>query len=678
MRNQSITALFLFFFLAETALAQHKNVSTAAEPQWVTHHEYTAAGSSLDKYAEEGNIDLAFESVVNIGEATEYQHHVKKIVSESGVQNASEVSVAFDPSYQHLILHSLRIIRGKESVSKLSLSALKVIQREEDRRSFIYNGEMDAVSVLEDVRVGDIIDYSYSIRGFNPIFKGKYAAFFSTGFSIPVYDLYYKIIVPQTRTVYIKRFNDSIEPVVAVSGSNKTYEWTRTNIRPLKMPDKTPGWYDPYPQFMVTEFSSWKELNEWALQLFPKHTAISPALAALIKKTDAENTTAAAKVQAALRFVQDEIRYMGFEMGEHSHKPAEPSKVLAQRFGDCKEKSYLLCTMLDAMHIEANPVLINTAYKNTISSWLPATINFDHVVTRVLLDGAYYYFDPTIPYQRGDIKQLFFPDYQVGLVVADSTKALTAILYRNTSSVEVKNEFTVAEMYGEGYLKVITANKGSFADDARYSFNNTSNSELLNSYKKFYAAYFPDIIADSLNTADDDSTGIFTTTEYYTIPKFWSKEKDYKKLSVAPFVILSNLVTTTDKQRSMPLRLNYPAVYRETIKINLPENWKFTPGELHVKNSCFTYNFKSGGMLNKAFIEAEYETSKNNVSPEEMKQYFADVDKIDDHSTWDFTYGDKTAEEKDAIADSRKRPLLPFVIVIGVVFGLIYWSQKRR
>ena len=78
------------------------------------------------------------------------------------------------------------------------------------------------------------------------------------------------------------------------------------------------------------------------------------------------NKTDEQKVLSALHFVQDEVRYMGIEMGVNSHKPHAPDAVFAQRFGDCKDKTYLFCTLLQGMNIPAYPVLVNTGFKQRL------------------------------------------------------------------------------------------------------------------------------------------------------------------------------------------------------------------------------------------------------------------------------------------------------------------------
>jgi transglutaminase-like putative cysteine protease len=261
------------------------------------------------------------------------------------------------------------------------------------------------VLFLEDVRKGDIIDYSYSLIGFNPVFNNKYNAFLETQLSAPVGHLFYRIVCPAGRTLYIKNEGTDCKPVITNQGTDRIVQWEFNKVRAVKPQDELPSWYDPTPTVMVGEYSSWNELCQWALPLFSARRPVSPMLTEKI----AEIRVAAGgdpkkKILQSLRFVQDEIRYLAIEMGVNSHKPNDPDKVLAQRYGDCKDKSFLLCTMLQALGIDAAPVLINTGYQNTILGWLPSPLDFDHATVRVRLDGRVYWLDPTIPLQRGDLR----------------------------------------------------------------------------------------------------------------------------------------------------------------------------------------------------------------------------------------------------------------------------------
>ena len=668
---------FATFFFSTPVFSQSEKITVTKEPAWITKNTIDYNKKLLDKDAADGYIDISLEKQVYLAKQSEYIRRSKKIISQAGVQNGSEISISFDPSYEQLTFHSIRIIRNGETLDRLQLSKIKILHQEKELSSFIYNGLLDAILIMDDVRQGDIIEYSYTVKGFNPIFKNKFTSKFHLEYAVPVYEFYYKLIVPQQRKINIKNINNSLLPVESTVNKQHVYEWRKSNIQPLHLQDYTPAWHDPYAQVLLSEYNNWKEVNDWAMELFPVKKELSPALQKKIKEIQSTYITEEERTQASLRFVQDDIRYMGIEMGENSHKPADPSKVFNQRFGDCKEKSYLLCCMLRAMNIDISPVLINTVTKKNTNTLLPSPTDFDHVTVRVKLNNIYYWFDPTIAYQRGNIKNIFYPDYQAGLVIADTTSTLTSIAFRNNSKEHIEEYFKVAAMTGSGTLKVITTSEGNAADEKRNEFNNESISEILTSYKKFYAPYFEDIKSDSLTFTDNDSTGIFTTIEYYTLPNFWKLDKDkVSKFSFSAFVVSNIFRKPKEKDRTMPFWLSFPANYKEELNIELPEDWKVTESETHVKNSSFAYNSKFYCLYNHIHLITEYENYKDHTTREEAPAYFKDLSSFDDLSSFEITSGkEDNAKNK---SDSTINNILSGILLIICFVGGLFWRNRRK
>jgi transglutaminase-like putative cysteine protease len=665
------------FFLSTTLFSQSAKLSVAKDPSWIAKNNIDYSKTSLDKDATEGSLDIYFEAQISLAERSKYIRQSKKIISQAGVQNGSTVSVSFDPTYQQLIFHKIQIIRKGETLNKLELSKIKTVHQEEELDNFIYNGMLDAVLILEDVRQGDIVEYSYTIKGFNPVFKDKYAGEFSTEFSVPVYDLFYRLIVPKDRIIDIKNTNETIQPLITEMNGQQVYDWHKSNIAPLILQDNTPSWYNPYSRISVSEYKSWKEVNDWAMELFPLKKTLSAAaqkkIAEIVKACPGE----AERTMAALRFVQDDIRYMGIEIGRNTHKPADPSKVFAQRYGDCKEKSYLLCCMLNAMNIEACPVLINTSIKKELNNMLPAPTNFNHTTVRVKIDSLYYWFDPTIAYQRGNVKELFYPDYQAGLVISANTSSLVPIPFRTISYQHIKDYFKVNGISGSGTLTVTTSFKGDEADEIRNHFNNESVSEILIADKKFYAKYYEDIKADSLIYTDNDSSGVFTTIEYYTIPNFWTAKKGtLKEFSFSAFAINNVLHRPKEKQRKMPFALLFPASYREDVTVNLPDQWNITAAETHLTNKGFAYNSKFTCIDNKVYLTTNYENHKDFVTIDESPEYFKSLTEYDNNENYIISSGsDISTNKPSALSGKDIRSVAIFVII---VVGFLIWWNKRK
>lgn len=662
-------------------LAQTKKPLVQKEPAWVTITNFDYNDKHLDDQAEDGFVNLVSEKQVSLQQQSTYVKTAFKILSETGVQNSSEVNVNFDPSYSQLIFHTIRIIRGNEIINKLQPSKIKVIQQEDELNRHLYNGSLSAVLFLEDVRKGDIIEYSYTIRGFNPVFKGKYAGIFETSFAVPMYNLYYKLLVPDGRTVQIKNSLTGVAYETNKVGNETSYEWKLNKVPCIHEQDRLPSWYDPYSMIMVSEYKNWKEVSDWASQLFPFNGKLSPGMQNKIKEIQASNATTEKQILAALRFVQDDVRYMGIEMGQNSHRPNSPDKIFTQRFGDCKDKSYLLCTLLRAMGVHADPVMINTTYKKTIMEWLPFPGAFDHVTVRVLYNNRYYWFDPTISYQRGNIDAISYPNYHCGLVISDTTSMLTSIPLQNKGMVNVKEEFNIPDMSGNARLVVKTEYTGSFADDIRDQFNSSSISQLKKTFREYYAHYYEKIEADSLRYNDDDSSGKFTTTEYYSIANLWEMEDGVKKSYFAPFVINGVLRKPKEAKRTMPFALMYPAKYQEEVIINVPEEWKGDESLENFNCSAFKLRAQYACFYRKFKLKYEYETLKDHVSPDEADAFFASYKKADENLEYSLSKETDEAQVKK-ISENKSGRHVNFVYVVclvGILFGGgVWWTQRRR
>lgn len=631
------TALLLLSVLAS---AQSARPRIEKEPAWITRNTVNYASTALDAEAEGGYKDLAYERQIHLGQQAAYVRRSLKVLTDAGVQNASEVSIDFDPAFQQLILHSVRILRGTESLNRLELAKAKTFQQETDISRHLYNGSLTTLLVLEDVRKGDVIEYSYTLKGFNPVFNNKYATTFDMEFGVPVNHLYYKLVAPAHRTLFIKTNETAIEPTVRQTPAEKTYEWALTNVPARNIEEGTPSWHDAYGTVTVSEFANWKEVSDWATTLFPFNTPLSPGLQQKIEEIKKAHATPEARTVAALQFVQDEVRYMGIEMGTNSHKPHHPNKVFAQRFGDCKDKSYLLCTMLRAMGIEAAPVLINTDYKKTITTWLAHATAFDHVTVQVKIAGATYWFDPTSSYQRGSIRDISYPDYQVGLVVSPANTGLTPIPLQDKAAADIKEVFTVTDYSGKATLEVTTTYTGSFADNARSSFESESRFSIQKQYRDFYAAWFENIKADSLAFADNEQTGAVTIREWYTVPGFWTKEKEKLVANFSPFVTGSVIKKLAGGERTHPFALTFPANYKEQIEIILPEKWKADAYDQTIQKPGFTYRCSYRCEGSRVVLDYQYETHKDHVAPGEAADYAAAWKEINDNSGYYVSYSE--------------------------------------
>ncbi len=496
----------------------------------------------------------------------EYFRRVRKVLSPTAVQNASEVSIDFDPSFQRLVLHEVVLVRGASRVNQLDLAGVRVIEKERDADQDIYDGSLTALLFLNDVRPGDVIDYSYSLEGSNPLLGAKYADEFDFSSQFPVRVMRHRVIAPASRTLHW-RASLGTKPVAERHGDEQFLTWERHDVVAENVEDDTPEWYDPWETLQVTEYATWHDVAGWADDLFRPDAASAAAVRALAAKIRREHGTRDEQLAAAIRFVQDDIRYLGIEMGRNSHEPHQPAATLTQRYGDCKDKAFLLSLLLRELGAEAWPALVNTKLRRRLEIFLPSPFLFDHVITQVIDRGKTYWIDATISDQGGTLATIETPNDERALVVRADTTSLAKIDVRGGGAVRIARSYTARDFASPVVLDVVARYSGRSADDMRAKLSSKSASELAKEDINRYAADAPDIAASGAPRIDDDRLhDVVTIRERYAIRGLWHDGA----WTYVPREIEKHLQRPETIVRTMPLSVDYPLDVEETMSIQLP------------------------------------------------------------------------------------------------------------
>ncbi|HWB91952.1 MAG TPA: DUF3857 domain-containing protein, partial [Puia sp.] len=406
-------------------------VKTGPQPAWVRSNHPNLRKSPAREDISNGFYYELFDLQTNLITQTDYTHYIRTIVNQSGVQNGSEVSVTFSPQFQQVVFHRIAIIRDGAILDRLQPRNIKLVQEEDDAGEFQYHGLKRAFLTLRDVRRGDRIEVSYSIIGFNPVFDNKYSEEFSFNAPTAICNYNRTIITTDTRPLHILTANQAPAPVEEHKGNTVVYSW---DDPPLGAYDGSqndaPSWYDDDPTVYVSEYASWQEVIHWGLNTFNNyHFPISPALQHKIAAWHAASAGDTDRFTAmAIRFVQDEVRYLGLEIGANTHRPHPPAEVFGQRFGDCKDKALLLCTILQQQGIAAYVALVSTDTRAQLITIAPSPEAFDHAIVAIRnSSGEYQFIDPTRSGQRGPLADLFIPAYGYALVLCDGESGLQPV-----------------------------------------------------------------------------------------------------------------------------------------------------------------------------------------------------------------------------------------------------------
>jgi transglutaminase-like putative cysteine protease len=111
---------------------------------------------------------------------------------------------------------------------------------------------------------------------------------------------------------------------------------------------------------MLTTFRTWEDVGRWYAGLIRDRE--QPTAEVRTKALDLVRglTSDSAKVRALYDFVSREFRYVSLSFGIGRYQPHAAAEVLANRYGDCKDKHTLLAALLAAIGIRAHPALISS------------------------------------------------------------------------------------------------------------------------------------------------------------------------------------------------------------------------------------------------------------------------------------------------------------------------------
>jgi hypothetical protein len=521
------------------------------------------------------------------------------------------------------------------------------------------------------------VDYAYTVSGENPVLNGRFADMFYLADAQPIQHLTCRLIWPSARPLALKYANIEIAPEVHQTGNESEYVWDRKNVGAVSVEDQTPEWYDPYPTVSVSEFQSWGEVTRWALPLYDATNPAPPELASRIEKWKADFPSPAERTVAALRFVQDEIRYLGIELGRYSHQPTLPDKVFARRFGDCKDKSLLLTSILKSMDIDAAPALVNTSLGRALDERQPSPFAFDHVIVQVKLAGKTYWFDPTISYQRGGLDKYYDPPYERALVLRPDTSQLEKIPWPSVSSgsVSVSEKYDVPAS-GPIHLQVRSTFLGADADERRYSLSNVSLTELNKTYLNFYADSNPSIRSARLPQIEDDqSSNRIVLTEEYLIDEFWKDTKHY--------FLADKIYAEVNKpdvaQRSMPLRVKYPVSISQTIDINLP--YEYAPASGTFSDEALRFEYAYSGSPGNIRLEYSLKTLADSIPIEKVPQHLLVLDRIQSYVGFELTNGGGAVSSFPAQrtrSTARGADMLAGLVLLLILLTVAILMIRRR
>jgi len=204
-----------------------------------------------------------YQSRIQANTADYYKHLAKALNTSDAVEDNANFSITFDPTYQTIKIHRIDIIRGGNVINKLDFDAFEFFREEKDRDKLIFNGNYQVSYLIPDVRIGDVLNYSYTLSGKNPAIVPHYQYQIRQEYSSAVGFLGERVLISNDLPVYSNSYN-APEPVNEKSlGRFTEYSWNRQNMENIEFEDDQPSWYYAAKSTVFSSFADWAEVGTY-------------------------------------------------------------------------------------------------------------------------------------------------------------------------------------------------------------------------------------------------------------------------------------------------------------------------------------------------------------------------------------------------------------------------------
>ncbi|MDF7773970.1 DUF3857 domain-containing transglutaminase family protein [Sphingomonas sp. AOB5] len=575
MRLIPALALPVALMAAPAAHSASRDVRYAAAPAWVLPPPSPTTGPAAD----EAPLRVIYtDTQVRAGRAgMEWFTGYRLKLLRPEALPAGNIKVVWNPDGGDATVHYLRIIRDGRVIDVLKQTRFRVLQREEALEQSMLSGLLTATLQAPGLQVGDEIEFAATIQRRD------------TAFGVPAFGAAqlpmqgipgayrFRLLWPENSPMHWRATADLPKVTPGIARGEKQLVYELRDPASIVLSEEAPARFNVRRLIEFSDFAAWADVSRRAWPLFDK-AATLPAnspLRAEAAKIMASTENPAERAQAALRLVQDNIRYVYIGLDGGNYIPASAEETWRRRFGDCKGKTVVLLALLRLMGISAEPVLVNTTGSDGLNERLPQPSYFDHVLVRARIGERSYWLDGTRPADR-TLAALQPPLYRWVLPLNASGSELESVPARpwnvpmliGVVDVDATAGFDKPAKYNVQHI---------IRDDDAYQIRTQLGampaSDADRAVRTYWRQQMEWVTLDKVSWRYDEArAALILTATGDSKPDWDGDEKEGRRLTIpgAGFVPPSELKRPEDQEQTVPWATDFPRYRCWATTIRLP------------------------------------------------------------------------------------------------------------
>lgn len=444
-----------------------------------------------------------------------------------------------------------------------------------------------SVSARGDVLPGSIFAFEAEVENDDVfsqevwMFQGEHPALRST----------VSVEYPDDWDLKTRFFNmERLEPIIA---DDRKF-WSLKNVHGVERQVLGPSEEDirkwmalefvPPPGSKRRYYGSWEEISAELSPEYVEQFVVTEEMEAKVEEL-AGSATSTVEIAKSLALLAQSVNYVSvaLNLGKGGGiKPRPADKVFKSNYGDCKDKTNLLCALLKVKGIEAFPLIVNSGYpvKRIHEEW-PTSSQFNHCIAAVRVAGEVdspaviehselgklFVFDPTDSYTSwGDLPSSL--QGAKGLLLAGDSGGLVSLPEIPVEKSLMSRQVQVELLPSGDAVGVVTEHSTGQEATKERQLALAKDSDYEEMTEKWISHFLPNSVVQEPIRNDDREKDLFSLEVQFATPRYAKNMRGV--LLIFKPIILNRSESTpfdedSDGERTQPIVLSARNLKEESL-----------------------------------------------------------------------------------------------------------------
>lgn len=478
--------------------------------------------------------DYTYVRVQPTGLSSRFEQMGVKVYTQRGVDAFRSFPITYSPDRQEIRILRARVTKPDGSVVESYSESERSIN--EPWAGMYYDARAKVLS-FPALAAGDVLEVRYQLddSAQDNLLSDYWGDVDLIQAVHPKVRFQYIADMPEVRTLYWSksRLGSGVAERQEQKDGRTLYHWSASRLPKVVPEPSMPGWAEVLPTLHVSTYKTWDQVGRyyWSLvrdQLKPNEELrkmVAKALSGVDRKDELS------VVRAIYNFVVTHTRYVALEFGIHGYKPYRVDRILARRYGDCKDKASLMHAMLKVAGVDSRLVLLRMRHLGSIGEEPASLAAFNHAIAYVPKYGLFL--DGTAEFHSS--RELPSADHLANVLVVEPNGNST---FRTTPEAKAEENLTrislEVALHEDGSATVggRSAISGETAPEYRRSYQSAATRKAM--FEQGWAQTFPGLTVQKVSLSDPGNLDEDVTLNYQmNVPRY--AEAAPKALRFFPF-----------------------------------------------------------------------------------------------------------------------------------------------